>query len=127
MIIGIGIDLVELERMEKSRRRFGQRLARKILNPAELAEFSALPEADTTVFLASRFAAKEAGAKALGCGFSDGVGPTDLETRKDVLGKPELVLHGKAEEKGRTMGLARIHLSLTHSRNAAAAMVVMEK
>jgi holo-[acyl-carrier protein] synthase len=75
---------------------------------------------------AARFAAKEAGAKALGSGISHGVSWPEFEVTRAPSGKPSLVLHGRAAELGRGLGVARISLSLTHTRGLAMAVVVME-
>lgn len=122
MIIGLGIDIVELDRIAHSWERFQERFARKILHPEEMA---ALPERPVA-FLASRFAAKEAAVKALGTGFAEGVIPTDIQVAKDASGKPELLLHGRAAERFAAMGGTRAHLSFSHEKHAATAVVVLE-
>lgn len=122
MIIGIGLDIVEIPRIARAWERFGPRFAEKILHPSELAA----PRAMTPQFLASRFAAKEAAVKALGTGFSAGIGPTDIAVVAGPGGKPELVLHGKALERLRGMGAARSLLSITHGKETAAAVVILE-
>lgn len=122
MIIGIGLDIVEIPRIARAWERFGQRFAEKILHPDETTADRRI----TPQFLASRFAAKEAAVKALGTGFSAGIGPTDIAVITGPGGKPALALHGKALERLRDMGAARSLLSITHGRETAAAVVVLE-
>lgn len=123
MIVGLGVDIVELERIARMFRRFGGKFAEKILAPAELERLPGEPAA----FLASRFAAKEAAVKALGTGFRDGISPCEIEVCSDPLGKPELVFHGAALERLREVGAVRAHLSLSHGRESAVAVVVLER
>lgn len=124
MILGLGIDLVELERVARPHERFGISFAQKILHPDELA---ALPDGKRAVeYLAARFAAKEAAVKALGTGFR-GVWFQDFCVRKNELGKPALAMYGAACAALERLGASRIHLSLTHGRSTAAAVVILEK
>lgn len=123
MIIGLGVDIVEIGRVGRSLERFGVKFAEKILAPAELNQLPAEPVA----FLASRFAVKEAAVKALGTGFRDGISPTQIEVRSDSLGKPELIFHGAALSRFREIGGAFAHLSLSHGRESAVAVVILEK
>jgi holo-[acyl-carrier protein] synthase len=122
MIVGLGIDIAELGRIAEAHARHGLKFAERILTPAEL---SSLP-ANTTPFLASRFAAKEAAVKALGTGFRDGISFQDIEVRSDELGKPSILFHNKAEERCRTLNVRHAHLSLSHSRENAVAVVILE-
>lgn len=122
MILGLGLDVVELERIETALARFGDRFQARILTPAEQA---ALPQ-HPLPRVAGLFAAKEAAVKALGTGFAHGIGPRHIEVLSDSLGRPVLHLLGPAEERARTMGATHCHLSITHSRTTAAAVVVME-
>ncbi len=129
MIVGVGLDLVELARIERSLTRFGGHFLRRLFHEEELA---AAPEAQTppssrlVAWTAARFAAKEAAAKALGTGFSGGVTPHDLRVLSLPSGKPELFLHGAALEAAASLGATRFHLSLTHARETAAATVILE-
>lgn len=125
MIRGLGIDLADIGRIERSWERFGIRFARHILHPEELDELSG--NTAPARFLAARFAVKEAAAKALGTGFADGVIPQDIQVVKDASGKPELLFHGRARECQIRMGSARAHLSLSHEKNAAIAVVILEE
>ncbi|MDR2124901.1 MAG: holo-ACP synthase [Desulfovibrio sp.] len=132
MIVGIGLDLVETARMRRSLERFGCRFAAKILHESEMGDFYPLGEdkgavTDAAVrHAASRFASKEAGAKALGTGFSAGVTPRDIRVYSTGMGKPILTLYGGALEQALAMGASKIHLSLTHTGTCAAAVVILE-
>lgn len=122
MIVGVGIDIAELERISQAHARHGVRFAERVLTVAELA----LLPANATPFLASRFAAKEAAVKALGTGFSGGITFRDVEVRSDELGKPSIIFHNAALERCRVLGVRRAHLSLSHSRENAVAVVILE-
>lgn len=122
MIVGLGVDIVELARIEKSLARFGRRFAEKILGPEELAAMPSL----TVSYIAGRFAAKEAAVKALGTGFSQGIGPTLVEAVATSGGKPQLRLHGAALQRARDMGVTSSHVSISHDRSSAVAVVVLE-
>ena len=122
MIRGLGIDVVELERIEAALARFDDRFLKRILTPAERA---ALP----TLHLprvAGLFAAKEAAAKALGTGFAHGVTLHTLEILSDAAGRPALTLTGQALTRAAALGATSWHVSITHSRTTAAAVVILE-
>lgn len=123
MIRGIGLDLVELDRIRDSLDRFGERFLARILTPAERA---ALPEGNAVPHVAGRFAAKEAAVKALGTGFSGGIGFHSVEISSLPSGQPQLRLVGKALEQAQSLGASAAHVSLTHGRDTAAAVVVLE-
>ena len=122
-IIGIGLDLIELSRMERSLHRFGEHFLNRIMADDER---SATSSARAVSHVAARFAAKEAAVKALGTGFAEGIGPRDVAVRSLPSGKPELVLSGKAREKADALGVKKLHLTLTHTRDNAAAVVILE-
>ena len=122
MIIGVGVDIAELERIVRSYSRFGDKFSSRILTPAEMA----LVPSGAIPFLASRFAAKEAAVKALGTGFSGGITFQDIEIRSDALGKPLLFFHNQAELRCRALGVRTAHITLSHSRENAVAMVILE-
>src|ERR1700753_134528 len=124
MVIGLGTDLIEIERIEQSVARFGQRFLERVFTPGEIAYCHA-KKASAESF-AARFAAKEAGAKALGTGISRGVTWKEFEVRREASGEPSLYLSGRAAELAEAMGVRRIQLSLTHSREFALAVVVVE-
>lgn len=123
MIVGIGIDIVELDRIAAAWERFGERFARRILHPDEVKR---LPHNAPVAFLAGRFAVKEAAVKALGTGFSAGIGPRDIEVRPLPGGAPGIAMHGAAALRLQTLGAKGLHVSLTHGRDTAAAVVVLE-
>jgi holo-[acyl-carrier protein] synthase len=123
MVIGLGIDVVELDRIEETYRRFGERFLKRMLSEYELTH----KRRQLIPFLAARFAAKEAGAKALGTGFRRGVSLRTIEVRELPSGKPEVFFLGPALEVFRELGGTSSHISLTHGRDTAAAVVVIEK
>lgn len=122
MIIGIGTDITELERIKSSYDRFGERFLQKILTPEERKLVPASPIA----YISGRFAAKEAAVKALGTGFSGGLGPLHIEVLRSPAGQPQLHLHGPARARAETLGVRAAHISISHDRNAAVAFVVLE-
>lgn len=124
MIVGIGADIVAVERVRHAWRRHGERLARRILTTEEMNLLTGSGQGEVA-FLARRFAAKEAAAKALGTGFRDGVGLRCLAVSNDRRGKPELRLLGGAAQRGKQLGVSEIHLSLSDERDYAVAFVVM--
>lgn len=126
MIIGLGIDVTELDRIARSWQRFGERFANKILTSDELNVLPRRSENAAVNYLAARFAAKEAAVKALGTGFSNGVTFKNIEIRNHASGKPFLNLHGAALQLSLELGVERTHVSLTHGRDVAAAVVVFE-
>ena len=125
MILGLGLDVVEISRISRVWTRFGPRFAQKILHPEEMAQLARMNGAHAQ-FLASRFAVKEAAVKALGTGFSQGILPTDIAVLKYPDGHPELELRGKAKERMLQIGASRAHLSLTHGKETVAAVVILE-
>ncbi len=125
MIFGIGVDMVRVSRMSQGYRRFGARLPRRILSRAELDVFLAC--ARQPRFLAQRFAAKEAAAKALGTGFGSGVFPRDIAVLSDKRGKPLLRFSGHTLGLIRRLDIVASQLSLTDEEDYAIAMVTLER
>jgi holo-[acyl-carrier protein] synthase len=123
MILGIGLDIAEVDRIRESLLRFGERFVDRVLTPDEAA---GMPRADAAPYVAARFAAKEAAAKALGTGFADGITQKNIEVVSLPSGAPTLRLTGKALARAELLGVARTHLSLTHGRDVAAATVILE-
>src|ERR1700712_1898195 len=113
MIVGLGTDLTEIARIERSIARFGDRFLERVYTPAEIA-YCRRKKASGESF-AARFAAKEAGAKALGTGISHGVSWLELEVRRAPSGKPSLHLGGRAAARAAALGVGNITLSLTHT------------
>jgi holo-[acyl-carrier protein] synthase len=123
LIFGIGTDIVRVARMEKSLVRHGERLARRILTEEELAEFAAAPR--PAQFLAKRFAAKEAAAKALGYGFRDGLSLRHIGVGHDPRGKPVLCFEGRARELVAELGVGESFISLADEAEYAVAFVTL--
>lgn len=123
MIFGIGTDIVRVARMEKSLARHGERLARRILSEEELAEFGTA--ARPAQFLAKRFAAKEAAAKALGYGFRDGLSLRHIGVGHDPRGKPLLRFEGRARELVSELGIGEGFLTLADEAEYAVAFVTL--
>lgn len=121
MIFGIGTDIVQVDRIQKNLDRYGERFARRILAESEYAEFSQVN--NPARFLAKRFAAKEAAAKAYGIGFSDGLVFRDIAVGHDEQGKPELQLAGRAAELCKEMGIGRNYISIADESDYAVAFV----
>ena len=124
MIYGVGIDVVEVRRIEDSLARFGRRLAEKILSAEEFGEFDLSPR--KARFIARRFAAKEALAKALGTGFRAGLFPGAISITHDALGKPGFRLAGDLNAALEQRGICHSHLSITDEREYAFALVLLE-
>lgn len=125
MIVGSGIDLVEIPRIQQSMERFGKRFLDRVYTAAEQAY--CLRKRNAAESLAARFAAKEAGAKALGTGISRGVNWLEIEVVREPSGRPTIQFHGRAAELAQHMGVAHIALSLTHTATLSMASVVLEK
>lgn len=124
MIVGSGVDMVEIARIRQSVERFGQRFLNRVYTSAEQAY--CLRRRNSAESLAARFAAKEAGAKALGTGISRGVNWLEIEVSREPGGRPTLRFHGRAADIAASMGVARAALSLTHTADLSLASVVLE-
>jgi holo-[acyl-carrier protein] synthase len=124
MILGIGTDLAEVDRIRESIARFGDRFLNRIYSTGERAY--AASKANPVERLAARFAAKEAGMKAIGTGWSQGVTWQDFAVVNEESGRPTLALHGAAKRKADAMGVKRVSLSLTHTSATALAVVILE-
>lgn len=125
MIYGIGTDIVHVPRIGRALERFGTAFAERILGPAELDEY--LGRAPGAPFLAKRFAAKEACAKAMGLGFRDGLALRQITVIHDGKGRPELRFSGYAQSFLERAGIAATHLSLSDERDYALAFVVLSR
>lgn len=123
--VGLGVDIVEIERMRRILTRTPS-FARRVFSEAERAYCDA--KANPEVHYATRFAAKEAVVKALGTGFSEGIGVRDIEVRRTTKGRPYVVLTGRAREVAREQGVREMPLSLsfTHTEAVACAMAITE-
>ncbi len=124
MIVGTGVDLAEVSRVRASIERFGARFVDRIYTPAEIAY--AEQKANRFERYAARFAAKEAGMKAIGTGWKRGVTWQDIEVANLPSGKPTLRFHGVAAEIARTLGVRNVALSLTHTAELGMAHVILE-
>jgi holo-[acyl-carrier protein] synthase len=125
VIYGIGIDIVEVGRIERAYERWGLRFAEKILGPAELDQF-AVTKAPVR-FLAMRFAAKEAASKAFGTGFKQGVSPRQIEVQHNRAGKPSFVFSGRVAERARQENVGASFVSMADEREYAIAYAVLEQ
>jgi holo-[acyl-carrier protein] synthase len=124
MIVGTGIDVVEVPRVAAALQRFGRRFVERIFTEDEIRYCES--KANRAERYAARFAAKEAGMKALGTGWNHGVRWRDLEVQRARGGRPTLVLSGKAAEFAKQLGAARTQISLTHTAAEAIAHVILE-
>jgi len=124
MILGIGIDLIEVERIRASHAKFGERFLQRILRDPEIAY--CLTHRDPGPFLAARFAAKEAISKAFGTGIGKHLGWQDMEVGRKESGEPFVILHGGGLQLLNERGGRIVHLSLSHTEHYAAAMAILE-
>ncbi|HEY5028215.1 MAG TPA: holo-[acyl-carrier-protein] synthase [Candidatus Angelobacter sp.] len=124
MIVGTGVDIAEVDRIEAAVKRFGDRFLKRVFTPAEVRYCLGKPNAAER--LAARFAAKEAGMKAIGTGLRGGVTWQDVEVLRMPGQRPVLAFHGKAAEFAARLGCKRTHLSLSHTADQAIAHVILE-
>jgi holo-[acyl-carrier protein] synthase len=125
MISGIGVDIVEIERIRRILQNQGDRFVTKVFTPLE--QEYCRKHRDPAPHYAARFAAKEAVFKAMGTGWAGGISWLDAEVRRQDRGAPILALSGEAAKHCRILGVSSTHLSLSHSNESAVAMVVLEK
>jgi holo-[acyl-carrier protein] synthase len=124
MILGLGTDLIEVTRIERSLREHGGRFERRIFTADEIAACAG--RADRVQALAARFAAKEACLKALGTGWAEGLAFRQVEVVRAGNGLPSIRLHDEAEARARKIGVRSIHVSLSHQPGVAGAVVLLE-
>ena len=124
MIVGTGVDLAEVPRIKASIERYGEKFIRRIYTPAEIAYVER--KANKYERYAARFAAKEAGMKAIGTGWRRGVTWQDFEVANLPSGKPTLLLHGVAAGFAEKLGVKHISLSITHTAELGMAHVILE-
>ncbi len=124
MIVGTGIDLAEVPRIRAAMERFGDRFVNRVFTLAEIAYVERKANRDQRY--AARFAAKEAGMKAIGTGWRRGVRWRDFEVSNLPSGRPVLVLHGVAARFAEKLGVRSIALSMTHTAETAMAQVILE-
>jgi holo-[acyl-carrier protein] synthase len=125
VIVGTGVDLAEVPRIKSSFERFGDRFRKRVFTPGEIAYVE--KKANRYERYAGRFAAKEAGMKAIGTGWKRGVTWHDFEVVNLPSGRPTLRLHGVAAEVARKLGVTAIQLSITHTSELGMAHVILEK
>ena len=124
MILGTGIDIIEVERIRASFEKFGDRFLRRVLRPDEIAY--CFTHRNPAPFLAGRFAAKEAISKAFGTGIGRQLGWQDMEVGRKESGEPFVILHDKGVRLLKERDGTKVHLSLSHTEHYAAAMAVLE-
>lgn len=124
MIIGHGVDIVETSRIERLLGDHPERFLERVFTPGEQRDSESSKRLHE--HLAARFAAKEAAFKALGTGWSQGIGWTDIEVIRAENGKPSLSITGRAAEIAHDMGITRWHVSLSHISDCAIASVIAE-
>jgi holo-[acyl-carrier protein] synthase len=124
MVVGVGIDVVEIARVRRLVERWGTRFLERVFTGDEVAYASR--RRDPAEHLAARFAAKEATLKALGTGLSLGVRWREMEVRRPRGERPTLVLSGRTAALGAARGVRRLHVSLTHDAGLALAQVLAE-
>ena len=124
MILGTGIDIIEVERVQAAYARFGGRFVERILHASELAY--CLSHAAPGPFLAARFAGKEAISKAFGTGIGALLGWQDMEICRKESGQPYVVFHGKGQTLLAERGGRAVHLSLSHTARHATAIAILE-
>ncbi len=125
MILGTGIDIMEVPRMEASIQRFGQHFLKRVFTEAEIAYCDS--KLNRFERYAARFAAKEAALKAIGTGWRGGISWRDVEVQRAKGGKPLLVYSGKAGEVAARLGVRRTWLSMSHTEAYAVAQVIVEE
>ena len=124
MILGIGIDIIEVERIRASHEKFGERFLKRILRPDEIAYCCS--HSQPAPFLAARFAAKEAVSKALGTGIGRQLGWQDMEVARKESGEPYVLLHEEGKSLFEQRKARTIHLSMSHTNSYASAVAILE-
>jgi holo-[acyl-carrier protein] synthase len=124
MVLGLGTDLIEIQRVQETIDQFGERFLNRIFTADEIAYCRRKRHSGES--FAARFAAKEAGAKALGTGIGRGVLWKEIEVQRQPGERPTLHFTGRAAERARSMGVRNVQLSLTHTGDVAMAVVSVE-
>jgi len=124
MILGTGIDIVDVERIRASFEKFGDRFLNRILRPAEISY--CLSHRNPAPFLAARFAAKEAVSKALGTGMGGQLGWRDIEIARKASGEPFVIFHGQGQALLQQRSGRLVHITLTHTLKQAMALAILE-
>jgi holo-[acyl-carrier protein] synthase len=124
VILGIGIDIIEVARIRSSYEKFGERFLNRILHPNEISY--CLSHRDSGPFLAARFAAKEAISKAFGTGIGAQLGWQDMEVARKPTGEPYVILHECGQALLQARGARAVLISLSHTQSHAAAVAILE-
>jgi holo-[acyl-carrier protein] synthase len=124
MILGVGIDIIEVERIKDSHERFGERFLNRILHPNEISY--CLSHKASAPFLAVRFAAKEAISKAFGTGIGAQLGWRDMEVGRKESGEPFVILHEAGQKLLKERGARAVLISLSHTQKYATAVAILE-
>jgi holo-[acyl-carrier protein] synthase len=124
MLLGTGIDIIEVERIRASHERFGERFLNRVLLPDEIRY--CLSHKEPAPFLAARFAAKEAISKAFGTGIGAQLSWQDMEVGRKASGEPFVILHGGGQKLLEARGGHRMLISLSHTQNYACAVAILE-
>lgn len=124
MIVGMGVDIIEVPRVRAAIERFGDRFLRRLFTQREILYCES--KANKFERFAARFAAKEAALKAIGTGLSRGISWQDVEVVREPSGRPTLAFTGKAAEFAQRLGSRRASISLTHTEQVAFAQVILE-
>ena len=122
-LLGLGMDLVEIDRIEDSMKKFGDRFLKRIFHPAEVAY--AESQARPATHLAARFAAKEAASKAFGTGIGKALPWLGMEIGRHSSGEPFLRFHAAGSELAKSRGITRALVTLSHTRSHSAATVAL--
>ena len=125
MIFGIGVDVLEAVRIQRTLERFGERFVEHLLMPEERAQLARTQRRER--FLAMRFAAKEAVVKAMGTGFAHGMWIRDVGVVQNSWGKPEVVFSARGEQVRRALGVGESHVTLTDEAGLVVAVAVLLK
>ena len=125
MIFGIGVDMLETERIEHTLARFGEHFVQRLLMPEEQTQLARTRR--RTRFVAMRFAAKEAIVKAMGTGFGHGVWIRDIGVVQNAWGRPEVIFSERGERVRRALGIGEGHVSLTDEAGFVVAFAVLMK
>ena len=124
MIVGTGVDITEVARIRAAVERFGERFLKRVFTPDEVRY--CVSKVNAAERLAARFAAKEAGMKAIGTGLRHGITWQDVEVVRAPGQRPQLRFSGKAAEFAASLGCKRSHLSISHTAEQAIAHVILE-
>ena len=125
MIFGTGIDIIEIDRIKRSIRKYSNRFEQKVFTKKEVDYCNS--QADPVKHFAARFSVKEAVLKCLGTGMTGGIFWKDIEVDRQESGQPILNLYGKGKDLFDQLKLKRIHISITHEKNYAVAHAIAEK